>query len=108
MGMNTSSPLHFNLNTYINYQDGSVVSREVLRNPSGTSTLFAFAEGQGLSEHTTPYDALVIIIDGEAEITVDGKSNIVKQGEFIHMPANHPHALHAHKPFKMLLTMIKT
>lgn len=105
--MNIPSPLHINLNTYISYQDGSVVSREVLRNASGTSTLFAFAEGQGLSEHTTPFDALVLIVDGEAEITVDGKATIVKQGEFIHMPANHPHALHAHTPFKMLLTMMK-
>jgi quercetin dioxygenase-like cupin family protein len=105
--MNTSPLLHINLNAYINYQDGSVVSREVMRIAAGTSTLFAFAEGQGLSEHTTPYDALVIIVDGEAEITVDGKAKTVKQGEFIHMPANHPHALRAHKPFKMLLTMMK-
>ncbi|MFZ2026335.1 MAG: cupin domain-containing protein [Microgenomates group bacterium] len=95
------------LNEHIHYQEGSVVSREIFKNASGTVTLFAFAEGQGLSEHKTPYDALVYIIDGEAEITVSGKLNTVKAGEMLHMPAGEAHALKANKQFKMLLTMMK-
>lgn len=106
-GMNTSANFHFPLNGHINYQEGSVVSKEVFKNTSGTVTLFAFAEGQGLSEHKTPYDALVYIVDGEAEITVSGKLNVVKAGELIRMPAGEPHALKANKQFKMLLTMMK-
>ncbi len=105
--MNTS-PLHFSLNQHINYQDGSVVSKEVFKNQSGTITLFAFAEGQGLSEHKTPYDALAYIIDGEADITISGVLSNVKAGEVIHMPAGKPHALKANKQFKMLLTMMKS
>lgn len=92
---------------HITYQEGSVVSREIFKNTSGTVTLFAFAEGQGLSEHKTPYDALVYIVDGEAEITVSGIVYTVKKGELLHMPASEPHALRAVKQFKMLLTMMK-
>lgn len=84
-----------------------MVSKEVFKNTSGTVTLFAFAEGQGLSEHKTPYDALVYIVDGEAEITISGTPKTVKAGEMIHMPAGEPHALKAIKQFKMLLTMMK-
>lgn len=105
--MNKQTNFHFSLNEHINYQDGSVVSKEVLKNQSGTVTLFAFAQGQGLSEHKTPYDAFVYIVDGEADITISGIHNTVKAGEMIHMPAGEPHALSAKKQFKMLLTMMK-
>lgn len=105
--MNTSPKLHVSLMKHITYQEGSVVSREIFKNASGTVTLFAFAEGQGLSEHKTPYDALVYIVDGEAEITVSGIVHTVKKGELLHMPAGEPHALKAIKQFKMLLTMMK-
>jgi len=98
----------FNLNELINYQDGSVVSRTIMDKKAGTTTLFAFAEGEGLSEHTAPFDALVYILDGEAEVTISGKPFQVKKGEMIIMPANDPHALRATKLFKMLLVMIKS
>ncbi|OGG36033.1 cupin [Candidatus Gottesmanbacteria bacterium RIFCSPLOWO2_12_FULL_42_10] len=91
----------------VKYQEGSVVSREVIKKPGGTFTLFAFYQGQGLSEHRTPYDALVILLAGEAEITVSGKANLVKEGQILMMPANHPHSLKAVKKFKMGLMMIK-
>ena len=97
-----------NLSQLINIQTGSVVSKEILNKPSGTITLFAFDQGQGLSEHTAPYDAFVLAVDGSAEITVAGTMNIVNSGESILMPANSPHSLKATKPFKMLLTMIKS
>jgi quercetin dioxygenase-like cupin family protein len=90
------------------YQPGSVVSRTVIDKPASTLTLFAFGEGQGLSEHTAPFDALVHVLDGEAEITISGKSHLVKQGEMLIMPADKPHALRAVKQFKMLLVMIKS
>ena len=105
--MDKASVLHFSLNQHINYQEGSVVSKEVFKNESGTVTLFAFAQGQGLSEHKTPYDAFVYIIDGEADISISGILNKVKTGEIIHMPAGKPHALKANQQFKMLLTMMK-
>ena len=89
------------------YQEHSVVSREIIRKPSGTMTVFAFDEGEGLSEHTAPFDALVHILDGEAEIIIAKKSHHLKSGEIIVMPANKPHALKANKPFKMMLVMIK-
>jgi quercetin dioxygenase-like cupin family protein len=90
----------------IAYQDGSVVSRMLVFKPTGTITLFAFDAGEGLSEHTAPYDAIVTIIDGEAEITIAGKEFHVNKGQMIIMPANVPHALSALKRFKMMLTMI--
>jgi quercetin dioxygenase-like cupin family protein len=89
------------------YQDGSVVSRTIINKNAGTVTFFAFDEGQCLSEHTAPFDALVYILDGEAEITVSGKPCAVKEGEMVIMPAHQPHALKAVKKFKMLLTMVK-
>jgi len=92
----------------IAYQSGSVVSREILRKDTGTVTLFAFAQGQGLSEHTAPFDALVYILDGEAKITISGSPAAVKAGEMLIMPANEPHALLAVKQFKMLLVMIRS
>ena len=85
-----------------------MVSRMVLNKKSGTVTLFAFDEGQSLSEHTAPFDALVQILDGEAEITISGKSLLANKGEMVVMPANEPHALKAVKKFKMLLTMIRS
>jgi quercetin dioxygenase-like cupin family protein len=96
-----------NLNQLINYQEGSVVSKEIIKKSTGTVTLFAFDRDQGLSEHTTPFDALVYIVDGQAEITVSGIIHQVKTGEILLMPASSPHALKAIKPFKMILTMIK-
>ncbi len=92
----------------VDYQAGAVVSREVLHKQTGSVTLFAFDEGQGLSEHTAPFDALVCVLDGEAEITIAGKAHRVETGELIIMPANKPHALQAHLRFKMMLTMIRT
>lgn len=96
------------INSLAEYQDESVVSREIIKKEVGTVTIFAFDKGQGLSEHSAPYDAMVQIVDGEAEITISGKVNIVKKGELIIMPANEPHALAAIKPFKMILTMIRS
>jgi quercetin dioxygenase-like cupin family protein len=92
----------------VDYQDGSIVSQEILKGATGKVTLFAFDEGEGLSEHTSPFDALVQVLEGEAEITISGKSNRVKEGELILMPAQQPHALKAVKRFKMILTMIRS
>ena len=90
-----------------NYQDHSVVSREIIQKPAGTMTVFAFDKGEGLSEHTAPFDAAVYILEGEAEIRIDGKPYAVKEGEMIIMPANKPHALRAVTQYKMLLVMIR-
>lgn len=92
----------------IDYQEGSVVSRTILETETGTVTLFAFAEGQGLSEHTAPFDALVHLLDGEAEVIISGHSLSVQEGELVIMPANKPHALKAVAKFKMLLTMLRS
>ena len=91
----------------VEYQAGSVVSRAIIQQKTGTVTLFAFDEGQGLSEHTAPFDALVCLLDGQAEIVISGASHFLKQGEMIIMPAHEPHALKAVKPFKMMLVMIR-
>jgi quercetin dioxygenase-like cupin family protein len=96
------------LTSLADYQEGSIVSRTLIDRKAGTVTLFAFDEGQGLSEHTAPYDAMVEIIDGEADITIAGKMHHLKEKEMIIMPANQPHALKATKRFKMLLTMIRS
>ena len=96
------------LNELIDYQEGSIVSRTLLNKKTGTITLFAFDLGQGLSEHTAPFDALVYLLDGEAEIVISGKSFNLGTGEMVLMPANQPHALKAITKFKMLLTMIKS
>ena len=96
------------IQSLLDYQSDSVVS-EVIKKELGTVTFFAFDQGQGLSEHSAPFDAMVQIIDGEAEITISGVKHTVKAGEIIIMPANEPHALQAvNSPFKMILTMIKS
>jgi quercetin dioxygenase-like cupin family protein len=97
-----------NLENLIAYQKDSVVSKTIIGKKTGTLTLFAFDKGQGLSEHTAPFEATVYLVDGEAEITVAGKIHAVKKGEMIILPANIPHALSALSPFKMLLIMIKS
>ena len=97
----------FVLKDAIAYQPGAVVSREIVRNGAGTLTVFAFDKGQGLSEHTAPFDATVGIVDGEAVITIDGAVSVVKKGGMVVMPANKPHALMARRRFKMLLIMIR-
>jgi quercetin dioxygenase-like cupin family protein len=92
----------------VGYQDGAVVSREIMKKPAGTVTVFAFDEGQALSEHTAPFDALVQVLEGEVEIAISGKSHRLQSGGLILMPANQPHALKAIKRFKMILTMIRS
>ena len=92
----------------IAYQEGSVVSRAIVDKKSGTVTLFAFDTGEGLSEHKAPFDALVYVVEGEAWVTVAGKSFVLKEGEMVVMPANKTHALKATRRFKMLLVMIRT
>jgi quercetin dioxygenase-like cupin family protein len=91
----------------VGYDKGAVVSRTIIQKPVGTVTIFSFDKGQGLSEHTAPFDAMVEVLDGEAEISIARKPVKVKAGEFIIMPANVPHSLHAAKKFKMALIMIK-
>ena len=90
------------------YQAGSIVSKEIIKKGTGAVTLFAFDEGQGLSEHTAPFDALVYVLEGKVEIIISGKAFNLTAGEMIIMPANDPHALKALKPFKMALVMIKS
>jgi len=90
------------------YQEGSVVSRTIINKKTGTVTFFAFDQGQGLSEHTAPYDALVYLIEGQAEVVISGKPVHLKKGEMVIMPANQPHSLRAVKKFKMILTMIRS
>ncbi len=97
-----------NLGQMINYQDGSVVSKILIGKKNGTVTLFSFDEGQVLSEHTAPFDAMVEILDGKALITVSGVEYILEKGDMLIMPADEPHALKAQERFKMLLTMIKS
>jgi len=92
----------------VNYQDGAVVSREIVKKPTCSVTLFAFDEGQGLSEHTTPSDALVQCLEGEVEITISGQPHLLHSGEMILMSGGQPHALKALKRFKMILTMIRS
>jgi len=92
----------------VDYQEQSVVSKTLLEKETGTVTVFAFGQGQGLSEHTAPFDAMVCILDGKAEISISGNPNILEQGDMIIMPANEPHALKAVERFKMMLIMIKS
>jgi quercetin dioxygenase-like cupin family protein len=96
-----------NIAALADYQTGAIVSRQVTKVEGGNVTLFAFDQGQELSEHTAPFDALVHMLDGEAEIKISGKPFLLKAGEAIIMPANEPHAVRAVRRFKMLLTMIK-
>ena len=105
--MNDDLPPISKLIELVEYQKGSVVSKTLIDNKIKTVTIFAFAEGQGLSEHTAPFDALVSILDGEAEITVAGKPFHLKAGEMITLPADKPHALEAVKQFKMMLVMTR-
>lgn len=97
----------FNLAEHVEYASGSVVSKTLLKKEIGNITLFAFDSGQGLSEHTSPFDAVVNILDGQAEITIGGKMQVVSAGEMLIMPAGVPHSLHAGERFKMLLIMLR-
>ncbi len=106
IGTGEEAPV-FDLKQVAAYQEHSVVSREIIRKPSGTMTVFAFDKAEGLSEHTAPFDAAVYLLEGEAEIRIEGKPHVVKEGQMIIMPANKPHALKALTPYKMLLVMIK-
>ena len=103
----TPKGVSFDAAGHVAYIDGAVVSKTLIKKETGNVTLFAFEAGQGLSEHTAPFDALVEIMDGEARITIGGEARTVKAGEMIIMPADVPHALHAEKAFKMLLVMIR-
>ena len=89
------------------YQKDSIVSQEIIKKEAGTVTIFAFDKGQGLSEHTAPFDALVYILDGQAKISISGKPHLLKKGRMILIPANKPHSLKAVRRFKMLLVMVK-
>jgi quercetin dioxygenase-like cupin family protein len=104
----TAEPRVVHLNDSIQYQEQSVVSKQLIKKDTGNVTLFAFDEGQGLSEHTAPFDAMVQVLDGEAEISIAKKPYHLKGGDMIIMPANQPHALKAVKRFKMLLVMIRS
>ncbi|WP_445734061.1 cupin domain-containing protein [Mariniflexile sp.] len=99
--------IKFSFNNSIDYNDKAVVSKHILKKDNGNISLFAFDKGEGLSEHTTPFDALVYIVDGKSEITINGVSTILEANETIVMPAKVPHALKAVEKFKMVLTMIK-
>ena len=97
-----------NMKDLVVYQDGSVVSKEIIKKPTGTVTIFAFDQDQGLSEHTAPFDALVYVLDGETEITISGEPHHLKAGDMLIMPGGKPHALKAVKRFKMMLVMIRS
>mgnify|MGYP000243216089 CR=1 FL=1 len=97
----------FSFTKSISYADKAVVSKHILKKQTGNISLFAFDKGEGLSEHTTPFDAMVLIVDGKAEIIINGESHILDSGDSIIMPANVPHALKAVEKFKMVLTMLK-
>jgi quercetin dioxygenase-like cupin family protein len=103
----TQKGIPFNLADHITYAIGSAVSKTLLKKDTGNITLFSFDAGQGLSEHTSPYDAVVYILEGQAQITIGGKPQTVQAGEMLIMPADVPHALHAEEQFKMLLIMIR-
>ncbi len=107
-GMEVTTAQAIRLINLADYQEGSVVSRTVIDREKGTVTFFAFDEGQGLSEHTAPFDALLYLLEGEAEIIISGKALHCKEGDMVVMPANEPHALRAVKKFKMILTMIRS
>ena len=104
---NKENPEILDLESLLAYQEGSVVSRMLMNKKIGTVTLFSFDKGEGLSEHTAPFDAIVYIIDGKAEIIISKKSYILEKGQMITMPANDPHALKALERFKMMLIMVK-
>ena len=104
----SSEPKISSLTNLVNYQNDSVVSKTLIKKETGTVTLFAFDQGQGLSEHTAPFDALVCVLDGEVEIMISGNPYVLKMGEMIILPVNEHHSLKAIKKFKMMLTMIKS
>lgn len=108
MKMETMGPSVASLSSMINYQDQAVVSREIIKKSTGTVTLFAFDAGQGLSEHTAPFDAMVSVLEGEVEIIISQKPYHLHAGEMIVMPAGQPHALKALTKYKMLLIMIRS
>lgn len=97
----------FSVNSMVDYADGGVVSKELIHNGSGSVTLFSFDAGQGLSEHTAPYDALIQVVDGEMELTVEDISHVIKTGEAFVIPSGSRHSVNAAKRFKMLITMIR-
>jgi len=101
------NPQVLKLKDMVEYQDNSIVSRTVIDKETGTITLFAFDKGQGLSEHTAPFDAMVYVVEGEVEVKISGKPYYLEEGDMIVMPANEPHALKALSKFKMLLVMIR-
>jgi len=103
-----SEPKVSTLTDQVNYQDDSVVSKTLIKKETGTVTLFAFDQGQGLSEHTAPFDALVCVLEGEVEIMISGNPYVLKTGEMIILPVNQTHSLKAIKRFKMMLTMIRS
>ncbi|UCH21907.1 MAG: cupin domain-containing protein [Deltaproteobacteria bacterium] len=103
----TEKGIPFDLADHVTYAIGSIVSKTLLKKDTGNITLFSFDKGQGLSEHTSPYDAVVYILDGQAEIALGGKTQTVKAGEMLIMPADIPHGLQAESQFKMLLIMIR-
>jgi len=103
----SENPEILDINTLLDYQESSVVSRMLINKKIGTVTLFSFDKGEGLSEHTAPFDALVYVFDGKAEIIISKKSYILEKGHMITMPANEPHALNALERFKMMLIMVK-
>ncbi len=98
---------HLKMNDLVSYQEGSIVSRTLIDKPVGTVTIFAFDQGQGLSEHAAPYDAMVHVLEGELDLTLSGIVHSMKAGDVVIMPANEAHALKAVRPFKMLLTMVR-
>jgi len=98
----------YKIKDLVEYHENAVLSKELLKKETGTVTIFSFDQGQGLSEHTAPFDALVAILDGEAEITISGQAHQVSEGEMIIMPAGEPHALRANTRFKMMLVMIRS
>ena len=104
---NKETPEILDLESLLDYQEGSVVSRMLINKKIGTVTMFSFDKGEGLSEHTAPFDALVYIFDGKAEIIISKKTYILEKGQMITMPANEPHALNALERFKMMLIMVK-
>jgi quercetin dioxygenase-like cupin family protein len=108
MGQNEfDKGMKFSFDKSIAYADNAVVSKHILKKQTGNISLFAFDKGEGLSEHTTPFDAMVMLVDGKADITIDGVSHLLETGDSIIMPANIPHALKAVEKFKMVLTMIR-
>lgn len=108
MTENKLSEKVLNLKNLVEYQKGAIVSKEILKKEAGNVTLFAFEQGQGLSEHTAPFDAMVSILDGTAEVTISGQPYRVQEGEMLIMPADKPHALKANQRFKMMLVMVRS